>query len=182
MSSESGGKKPGKNISPTCGLNRHPLTLRSASDQLSGQPLYIQQAIQTQRHVTLAGAHRALAQIDVLMDEYRALVDGSNLADFHHRAYRFDRLLPLVACGGFMPELAIDGTRLQHLARGTAAFEQLENIYLLHSWWSGLPGVQKADLGERIHAGVALNPRTPGAYSPNSPPLATAGVVKSTRS
>ncbi|MDZ7281048.1 SEC-C metal-binding domain-containing protein [Sphingomonas sanguinis] len=199
-----------------------------------GQPLPIQQAIQRQCHITLAGAKRSLAEIDTVMKEYRARLDGGSHAGFHHRAYRFDGLLPLVAAGAFMPELAIDGTLLQRLARGTAAFEQLtltissyagrsvavfgwigpddgasaayvdafdavpdadkadaimqiafeqlENIYLRPSWWNGLPTPQRAHLRERVYAGVATKRRTPGGCSPSKPPLATAGIVESTRS
>ena len=199
-----------------------------------GQPLPIQQAIQRQCHIILAGANRSLVQIDATMDEYRARLDGGSRVGFHHRAYRFDGLLPLVAAGGFMPELAIDGTLLQRVARGTAAFEQLtltissyagrsvavfgwigpddgasatyvdafdampdadkadtivqmafeqlENIYLRSSWWKGLTTSQRAHLGDRIHAGIASNSRTPGTYRTNQPPLATAGIVESTRS
>lgn len=132
-------------------------------------------------HITLAGAKRFLAEIDTVVKEYRARLDGGSHAGFHHRAYRFDGLLPLVAAGAFMPELAIDGTLLQRLARGTAAFEQLENIYLRPSWWNGLPTPQRAHLRERVYAGAATNQRTPGVYSLSKPPLATAGIVESTR-
>lgn len=197
-----------------------------------GMPLDMQEAIQTRCHITEAGAKRALDQLDNLLEGYRSRIDGAMVGGFHHRAYRFDALLPLVACGAFMPELAVDGTRLQHLARGTAAheqltltitsyagctvavfgwlgssngpsatyvaafeslpdadkadaivqiaFEQLENIFLRPSWWKDLPEKQRADLGERIHAGAATNPRTPGAYHPARPSLAVAGIAERT--
>lgn len=90
-----------------------------------GQPLEIQEAIQIQCHLTEAGARRGLDEVGDTLAEYRRRVEGRDLAGFHHRAYSFDAVLPLVGCGGFMPEIALDGRRLQHLARGTAALEQL---------------------------------------------------------
>ncbi|MBB4087107.1 hypothetical protein GGR49_002712 [Sphingomonas carotinifaciens] len=90
-----------------------------------GQPLAVQERIQRHLHLTLAGARRSLAETDAVMGEYRARLASGDRVGLHHRAFRFDGLLPLVVAGGFMPELAIDGTRLQHLARGDAAFDQL---------------------------------------------------------
>jgi hypothetical protein len=90
-----------------------------------GQPLQIQEAIQVRCHLTEAGARRGLTEVETLLDKYRERVESGQTEGFHYRAYRFDTTLPLVGCGGYMPELAIDGTRLQHLARGTAALEQL---------------------------------------------------------
>jgi hypothetical protein len=90
-----------------------------------GQPLHIQEAIQVRCHLTEAGARRGLTEVEALLQNYRERVENGQTDGFHYRAYRFDTTLPLAGCGGYMPELAIDGTRLQHLARGTAALEQL---------------------------------------------------------
>jgi hypothetical protein len=90
-----------------------------------GQPLHIQEAIQVHCHLIESGARRGLAEVEATLETYRQRVKSNELLGFHHRAYRFDTVLPLVGCGGYMPELALDGTRLQRLGRGTTALEQL---------------------------------------------------------
>ena len=90
-----------------------------------GQPLHIQEAIQVRCHLTEAGARRGLTEVEALLANYRERIERGQTGGFHYRAYRFNTTLPLVGCGGYMPEIAIDGTRLQHLARGTTALEQL---------------------------------------------------------
>lgn len=90
-----------------------------------GQPLWIQEQIQIRCHLTEAGARRGLAEVEDRLADYRRRVDTDDHAGFHYRAWHFDTVLPLAGCGGFMPELAIDGTRLQRLARGNDALEQL---------------------------------------------------------
>jgi hypothetical protein len=90
-----------------------------------GMPLERQQTIQRWCHLIEAGARRGLNEIEARLADYRRHVDNNDLSDVRFRAYRFDTVLPLVGCGGFMPELAVDGTQLQRLGRGTEALEQL---------------------------------------------------------
>ena len=90
-----------------------------------GQPLAMQEAIQQHFHLLEVGARRGLAETERQLGDFRIRVEGQDTAGLHYRAYRFDRVLPVVGCGGFMPEIAIDGTHLQRLGRGTAAVEHL---------------------------------------------------------
>jgi hypothetical protein len=89
-----------------------------------GQPLSVQEAIQNYLHQFEAGARRGLQELDLSLDTYRRHVEAKDTSNLHHRAYRFDSVLPIVGCGGYMPEIAVDGTRLQKLGRATTP-EQL---------------------------------------------------------
>lgn len=90
-----------------------------------GRPLDFQAFIQDNCSLREAGAQRALACLDKMLLDYRQRIDRKDLHDFRYRAYRFDALLPIVCCGAFLPELSVDGTALQNLARGNAEFDQL---------------------------------------------------------
>lgn len=90
-----------------------------------GMPLAIQQAIQVRCHLTEVGAKRGLTEVEERLSEYRRCINSSDQSGVQYRAYRFDTVLPLVGCGGYMPELTVDGTRIQRLARGSAPLEQI---------------------------------------------------------
>lgn len=90
-----------------------------------GAPLWMQEVIQQRCHLDEVGARRSLGEMEDTLATYRKRVEAGDTVGFHHRAYRFDTVLPIVACGGYMPEVSINGRQLQRLARGTAALEQL---------------------------------------------------------
>lgn len=45
--------------------------------------------------------------------------------DFHFLAVRFDRILPIVACGAFHPEYDVQGKPLQRLGRNSADYDHI---------------------------------------------------------
>ena len=75
--------------------------------------------------MTAAGARKGLLEVDGQLAEYRRRVRENDTTRFNYRSYQFDNVLPLVACGGSMPEIALDGTLLQVISRGTVPPEQI---------------------------------------------------------
>jgi len=90
-----------------------------------GQSFSQQAAIQRYMHSMIAGIEigmRDLERWTSLFDE--RLLSGSR-AGFRFRAFRFDCVLPIVACSAFHPEFDFHDNELQRLGRGDVDFDHV---------------------------------------------------------
>jgi SEC-C motif len=101
---------------------RHVEALRE-SDR--GWPFWKQAAIQGYLSALIGGIRLGIRDLDrwkKQFDEY--LLSGARDA-FHFLAIRFDRVLPIVACGTFHPEFDFRGDLLQRLGREGVDFDHI---------------------------------------------------------
>jgi hypothetical protein len=90
-----------------------------------GYPFWKQAAVQMYLNALIGGIRIGVRDLDrwkKQFDEY--LLSGAREA-FHFLAIRFDRVLPIVACGAFHPEFDFQGNQLQRLGREGADFDHI---------------------------------------------------------
>jgi hypothetical protein len=90
-----------------------------------GHPFPRQAMIQTYLATFVAGAKIGMREVDVWKSEFDARLLSGALEDFHYVAVRFDRVLPVVACGAFHPEFDFQGNPLQRLGRADVDLEHV---------------------------------------------------------
>lgn len=83
----------------------------------SGMPFWKQAAIQSYLYNSKIGLEIGVRDVNRWKDQFDEKLLAQSYDDFHFVAFRFDRVLPVVACGAFHPEFDFDGTRLQQLAQ-----------------------------------------------------------------
>ncbi|RSC31568.1 SEC-C domain-containing protein [Agrobacterium sp. FDAARGOS_525] len=90
-----------------------------------GHPFFKQAMIQTHLATFVAGAKIGMRDVDAWKTEFDARLLSGALDDFHYAAVRFDRVLPVVACGAFHPEYDFQGQQLQKLGRTDVDLEHV---------------------------------------------------------
>jgi hypothetical protein len=125
--------------------------LQRESDK--GRPFEEQATIQQHLHIHRVGLLLGQRDARRWKKEFdQRLISGSR-DGFHFVAVRFDRVLPIVACGGLHPQFDFAGKPLQMLGRGGADFEHLtltitafEGQTIAVFGWIGAPNGPAADL------------------------------------
>ncbi len=97
-------------------------------DSDKGMPFHIQAAIQTLLATQIAGVKIGIEDVDRWKADYDTRLVSGDRSNFHFHAFRFDTVLPVVACGAFHPEYDFDGNALQRLARRGFDFEHMAII------------------------------------------------------
>jgi len=90
-----------------------------------GRDWGFQSNYQQQLHHIKAGFNIGLDHIDYWKNRYDEMLLSKNYAGFHHFAVKFESTLPYVSCGGFLPEIDLNGVRLQVLSKN---YEQMEQV------------------------------------------------------
>lgn len=93
---------------------RFTLYLREAD---RGMPFWKQASLQRFLHDMLAGLDIGANDVTRWKSQFDNRLLSGQRDDFHFVAVRFDRILPIVACGAFHPEFDFNGTRLQQLGQ-----------------------------------------------------------------
>lgn len=94
--------------------HRFTLYLREAD---SGMPFWKQAALQKLLYDMITGLELGVRDVKLWKKQFDDRLLTGTLDDFHFVAIRFDRILPIVACGAFHPEFDLKGTRLQQLGQ-----------------------------------------------------------------
>ena len=84
-----------------------------------GKPFETQIFIQQYLHVYKEGLLRGMQDVQHWKRKYDDGLTSGLYSGIKHYAIKFDGILPFVCCGGFMPEVSLDGRQLQMLARST---------------------------------------------------------------
>jgi hypothetical protein len=87
-----------------------------------GAPFERQAEIQTHLHYCSEGVKQGLADLERWKLLYDEAYRRDNWASFSVYAVEFDRILPVVACGAFYPEVDFSGATLQRLGHSIADF------------------------------------------------------------
>ena len=125
------------------------LHLREAD---SGMPFWKQAALQSYLHDTIIGLEIGVRDVKRWKDQFDDQLLAISHNDFHFVAIRFDRILPIVACGAFHPEFDFNGTRLQQLGQDTSKLDHVtltvttfdENTVVVFGWIGSQHGPAKS--------------------------------------
>jgi len=90
-----------------------------------GHPFWKQAIVQSHLATFRAGIEIGMRDIDRWNGLFDARFISGMRDDFHFAAFRFDQVLPIVACAAFHPEFDMDGKRLQKLGRDASDFEHM---------------------------------------------------------
>lgn len=90
-----------------------------------GKDFETQKAIQHHLHIHKAGLLRGMRDIEQWKSTYDAKFLAGDFSSIPHYALGFDGVLPLVCCGGFHPEVDLNGEKLQIITRGNAEMEHV---------------------------------------------------------
>lgn len=111
-------------------LNSH-IAQRSFID--NGRSFEEQAALQNFLHLQQYGIEKGLSDVSSLKKKYDSTFVKHNLSGFSFYGTKFDRILPFVAAGAFMPEFDFSGIQLQHLDIDNTANQIALNITQLGS-------------------------------------------------
>ncbi|KAA0676150.1 zinc chelation protein SecC [Azospirillum brasilense] len=90
-----------------------------------GKPIDAQILIQNNLRNNKIGAERAIVEMEALKLRYDEAFRDKRYDACKYYAISLSECLPVVSCGGFLPEFSFDGLPLQRLSRGDSAFEQI---------------------------------------------------------
>jgi SEC-C motif len=90
-----------------------------------GQPFELQEKMQDFFYVQGVGLQRGLADVERWKSAYDASYNSKDFGTHSHFGIRFDRVLPVVGCGAFIPEYDFQGNLLQLIGSGNAPFEHV---------------------------------------------------------
>lgn len=93
----------------------------------AGKSFEAQADIQQSIHYIRAGTLRGIHDLELWKAQYDDRILAGQLEDVHFWFVRFDRLLPLVGCAAFYPEVDFNGVQLQRLVQMGS---QLEHVAL----------------------------------------------------
>jgi len=107
------------------------LDLQKESDR--GKPFEAQAEIQQYLHWHGAGVKMGLGDLERYKTEYDNAYINNTFTRYHHYGVLFDTIIPLVACGGFYPEVDFAGNSLQHLGPDNTTPEHINfNLTVLN--------------------------------------------------
>ena len=90
-----------------------------------GHPFWKQAIIQGMIHALVEGIKIGLRDVDDWKKQFDTRLLSGARDDFHFLAIRFDRVLPIVACGAFHPEFDFQGNPLQRLGRDHLDYDHI---------------------------------------------------------
>lgn len=107
-----------------------------------GMPFWKQSVIQSLLHDTIIGLKIGMRDVNRWKDQFDSQLLSGLHHDFHFVAIRFDRILPIVACGAFHPEFDLNGKRLQQLGQDKFVLDHVtltvttfeENTVVVFGW------------------------------------------------
>jgi hypothetical protein len=90
-----------------------------------GQSFFDQCQVQMYLNDVIAGIEIGRRDVDRWKRQFDERLLSGTRDDFHFLAIRFDRVLPIVACGAFHPEFDLLGNPLQRLGRDGVDFDHI---------------------------------------------------------
>ncbi|WP_260685370.1 SEC-C domain-containing protein [Rhizobium laguerreae] len=90
-----------------------------------GHPFMRQAYIQMHLDAMMAGIRIGMRDVDRWKAEFDARLLSADKAGFNFVAVRFDKVLPIVACGAFHPEFDLQGNAIQQLGRDGVEFDHI---------------------------------------------------------
>jgi hypothetical protein len=133
-------------------------------DNDKGHPFEDQVAIQEWLNAIAAGYRLSLAELERWKHLYDAIYLSRDLSVHNSCAIAFDGVLPVVACGAFMPQFDFHGRHLQKLGVGTANHEQVTfNLTVFDGrsvavlGWGGGKGGPAAEFASSFVAAAKVN-------------------------
>jgi SEC-C motif len=90
-----------------------------------GHSFFHQALVQTHLNALIAGINIGMQNLDRWKKQFDQRLLSGNRDAFHFLAIRFDRVLPIVACGAFHPEFDLQGNLLQRLGRDSVDFDHI---------------------------------------------------------
>lgn len=90
-----------------------------------GHPFFKQALMQMHLSTAIAGIKIGMQDMDRWKKDFDDRLLSGSRQGFHFLAVRFDRVLPIVACGAFHPEFDLQGNPLQQLGRHGVDFDHI---------------------------------------------------------
>ncbi len=94
-------------------------------DADKGMPFWKQAQIQSLLYDMQIGIEIGLRELGNWKEQFDSQLLSGPQENFHFAAFRFSRVLPIVACGAFHPEFDFEGARLQQLGQDTFPLDHI---------------------------------------------------------